>query len=147
MKRRTRRNLVILDTGPIYGLLDAKGQWHTQAAQLFEQLEREGVDVVAAYPALLDTHRLLLAHETVSAAHVHALIEDAFEVFGVMYPVEADTDKARASLRRYNDQRISLTDATIAAMAIREGAQVATFDVRLFGLMGAEVYPLVDGAP
>jgi len=145
--RRTRRNLVILDTGPIYGLMDSKSHWHTQAAQLFGQLEREGVDVVAAYPALLETHRLLLSRETVSVPHVHALVDDIFEVFGVMYPVEADTDKARASLRRYNDQRISLTDATIAAMAVREGAQVATFGVRHFGLMGAAVYPLVDGAP
>lgn len=146
MTRRSRRNLVILDTGPIYSLLDSKDQWHPQAVQLFEHFEQKGIDVVATYPALLETHRLLLARETVSGPHVHALIEDAFEVFGVMYPLAADADKARTSLRRYNDQRISLTDATVVAMAVREGAQVATFDVRYFELMGAEIYPLVDGA-
>lgn len=144
---RTGHNLVILNTGPIYSLLDSKDQWHSQAGQLFEQFERKRVDVVAAYPALLETHRLLLARETVSVAHVHALIDDAFDVFGVMYPLEADAYKARASLRRYSDQRMSLTDATIAAMAVREGAQVATFDVRHFELLGAKVYPLVDGTP
>jgi predicted nucleic acid-binding protein len=147
MTRRNRRNTVVLDTGPIYGLLDPKDQWHTQAGRLFEQLERKRADVIAAYPALLETHRLLLARERVPIPRIHALIEEAFEAFGVMYPVEADANQARASLRRFSDQRISLTDATVAAMAVREGTQVATFDVRHFGLMGAEVYPLLDGEP
>jgi predicted nucleic acid-binding protein len=62
-------------------------------------------------------------------------------VFGALYPGEADAEHARASLRRFSDQRISLTDATIAALAVREGAQVATFDLRHFTLMGAAVYP------
>lgn len=147
MTQRNRRNLVILDTGPIYGLLDPKDQWHEQAGQLFEQLERKRTDVIAAYPALLETHRLLLARERVPIPRIHALVEEAFGAFGVVYSIEADANNARASLRRFSDQRITLTDATVAAMAVREGVRVVTFDVRHFGLMGAEVYPLPDGEP
>ena len=133
-----------MDTGPLYGLLDPKDQWYERAGALFERLEGEGADVVAAYPAMLETHRLLLSRQKVSLPHLHALIEDAFSIFSVLYPVEADADVARASLKRFNDQRITLTDATVAAMAIREGAQVATFDVRHFSLMGADVYPIEE---
>lgn len=140
MNRSGGRKRVLLDTGPVYGLLDSKDQWYGSASKLFEQLEDEDADIIAAYPALLEAHRLLLSRARVPVPHIHALIEDAFEIFGVLYPIEADGDIARASLRRFNDQKISLTDATVAAMAIREGAFVATFDTRHFGLMGAAVY-------
>jgi len=139
--RRGRRKRVLLDTGPIYGLLDSKDQWYQSAGKLFEQLEDEDADVIAAYPALLETHRLLLSRARVPVPHIHTLIEGAFNAFGILYPVEADGQAARASLKRFNDQKISLTDATVASMAVREGMFVATFDVRHFGLMGATVYP------
>lgn len=140
MTRHGGRKRVLLDTGPIYGLLDSKDQWYEPAGRLFEQLEDENADVIAAYPALLETHRLLLSRARVPVPHIHALIEDAFGAFGVLYPVEADGEAARASIKRFNDQKISLTDATVAAMSVREGTLVATFDVRHFGLMGAAVY-------
>ncbi len=158
MARRTRKDSVtplrfpwlpsrvLLDTGPIYGLLDDRDQWFARAGKLFEKLEDEGAEVIAAYPAMLEAHRILLTRGRVSVQHIHALLEDAFEIFGVMYPLEADTDAARALLKRFNDQRISLTDATIAAMSVREGMRVATFDARHFGLMGATVYELEEGS-
>ena len=135
---------MLLDTGPIYGLWDAKDQWHTPANALFERLDDELADIIAPYPALLEAHRLLLSRGRVAVPHLHALIEDAFTSFAVIYPLEVDADAARQSLKRYNDQKISLTDATIAAMTVREGMQVATFDQRHFGLMGATVYGLEE---
>lgn len=131
---------VLLDTGPLYGLLDDRDQWFAQADKLFEQLEEKGAEVRVAYPAMLEAHRILLTRGRAPVPHVHALIDDAFEIFGVLYPLEADADAARESLKRFNDQKISLTDATIAAMAVREEMQVATFDTRHFGLMGAMIY-------
>jgi predicted nucleic acid-binding protein len=62
------------------------------------------------------------------------------ERFPTVYPVEADRQVAIATLGRYLDQKLTLTDATIAAMASREGAAVLTFDRHHFGLMGVEVF-------
>jgi len=55
-------------------------------------------------------------------------------------PQDVDKQAALAILGRYPDQKITLTDATIAAMASREGAAVLTFDRHHFGLMGVDVY-------
>jgi predicted nucleic acid-binding protein len=129
---------VLLDTGPIYALLDPRDQYHTEARKLFGHLEAEAVPVHLAYPALLETHRLMLRRGDPSRAHGRV-----FAIRGratVYYPVAADGEAAFSSLERFGDQRISLTDATIAAMAVRLGLQVVTFDRRHFGLMGSEVY-------
>lgn len=129
---------VLLDTGPVYGLLDPRDQYHTEALSLFGRLDEGAVPVQLAYPALLEAHRLMLSRGDPARAHGRI-----FAIRGrvpVYYPVAADGDAASAILKRFNDQRISLTDATIAAMAVRLGLQVVTFDRRHFGLMGAKVY-------
>ena len=136
----TRRRGVLLDTGPIYGLLDARDQYHAEALGLFDRLEAEGTPVSVAYPALLEAHRLLLTRPGSSIERAYTRIFGVFDLATVQYPVAADGDSARATLGRFSDQRISLTDATIAAMAVRLGLQAVTFDQRHFGLMGAEVY-------
>lgn len=129
---------VLLDTGPVYGLLDPRDQYHAEARALFGRFQAEAVPVRLAYPALLETHRLMLSRGDVPRAHGRILAVKGRSP--VSYPVAADGDAAYATLKRFGDQRISLTDATIAAMAVRLGLQVATFDRRHFGLMGAEVF-------
>lgn len=129
---------VLLDTGPIYALLDPRDQYHAEARRLFGRLEAEAVAVHLAYPALLETHRLMLSRDDPARAHERILAIKGRAT--VHYPVAADGEAAYRSLERFGDQRISLTDATIAAMAVRLGLQVVTFDQRHFGLMGSEVY-------
>ena len=128
---------VLLDTGPIYGLLEARDQYHAQALELFDRLEADGTP---AYPALSEAHRLLLTRAGGRVGRAHEQVTELFDFVTMRYPVEADGRKARATLVRFGDQRITLTDATIAAMGVRLGLQVVTFDRRHFGLMGAEVY-------
>ena len=131
---------VLLDTGPIYALLDSRDQYHAEALALFGRLEGEGTAVSAAYPALLETHRLLLTRAGSEVIRAHTRIAEVFDLAANQYPVEADGSGARLMLERFSDQCITLTDATIAAMALRLGLLVVTFDQRHFGLMGAEVY-------
>ena len=129
---------VLPDTGPLYGLLDPRDQYHTAARELFGRLQAEAVPVRVAYPTLLETHRLMLSRSDSARANGRILALRGRSP--VSYPVAADGDAAHAILERFDDQRISLTDATIAAMARRLGLQVVTFDRRHFGLMGTEVY-------
>ena len=95
-----------------------------------------------AYPAALEAHRLMLVHPQITTGRAHELIGDALDVFSTLVPTLEDADAALADLRRFDDQKISLTDATIAAMSRREGRVVATFDEkqRHFELMKASVY-------
>ena len=136
----TRGRGVLLDTGPIYGLLDSRDQYHADARVLFRQLETEGTPVSVAYPALLEAHRLLLTRPGSGIERAYTRSFGVSDLATVQYPVAADGDSARATLERFSDQRISLTDATIAAMAVRLNLQAVTFDRRHFGLMGAEVF-------
>lgn len=133
---------VLMDTGPLFALLFTRDGKHQRAVVLLEELETEGAEVTLAYPAALEAHRLLLVHPQITTGRAHELIEDALEVFSVELPIRDDVDGARADLQRYDDQKISLTDATIAAMSRRERMVVATFDEkqRHFELMGASVY-------
>ena len=109
---------------------------------LLEELEAVDAVVTLAYPAALEAHRLLVTREQVSVSRPHGLIVDALEVFSTVMPTLEDADAASESLRRYRDQKITLTDATVAAMSKREGMVVVTFDEkqRHFELMGAQVY-------
>ena len=130
-----------MDTGPLFALLNRRDSKNAVATRILETLESENAEVSCAYPAALETHRLMLTRG-VSVTQAHTLITDALEVFTPVLPTVEDVDEALSSLKRYADQKITLADATIAAMARRERQVVLTFDQkqRHFELMGVEVY-------
>ena len=132
---------MLLDTGPLFALLNRRDSKHGAATRILETLETEDAEVGCAYPAALETHRLLLTRG-VNVTQAHALMRDALGVFTPVLPTAEDVDEALGSLKRYADQKITLADATIAATARRERQVVLTFDQkqRHFELMGAEVY-------
>lgn len=140
----TRRGAlrVLLDTGPLFALLYNRDGKHSAAVAALEELEDANAEVSCAYPAALETHRLMLTREVVTVSHAHALINDALDIFTLTMPTLEDATEAAKNLKRFSDQKITLTDATIAAMARRERQVVFTFDERQrhFQLMGAAVY-------
>ena len=130
-----------MDTGPLYAILDNRDQWHAQAVSSFEKIEREGLEIVLPYPAALELHRLAITRKRLSVQTVHQSVEGFLDAFIVTLPTEEDVEGARDILKRYDDQKISLTDATIASMAKREEARILTLDKEhFFGLMEAELY-------
>ncbi len=133
---------MLLDTGPLYALLDSRDGKHGAAVTILKELEGANAEVSCAYPAALETHRLMLNRERVTVDYAHALIADALEVFPPVLATPEDVDEALESLTRYRDQKITLADATIAAMSRRERQLVVTFDERQrhFQLMGAALY-------
>lgn len=134
----TRR--VLVDTTPLYAFLNARDQSHARALAAFRQLGTDRLEPVVPLPALLELHRLLVVRKPSETEGAHELLEQVLETFPFELPTRDDVAQARTTLRRYRDQRLTMTDATIAAIAVREGAQVLTFDERHFTLMGAAFY-------
>lgn len=133
---------VLLDTGPLYALLYERDRKHDLTVEVLAELEAADTEVLCAYPAALEAHKLALNRGRFTVDHVHDLIVEALEVFETTMPTPEDRADALQNLKRYRDQKITLTDATIAAMAKRAGMTVLTFDQdqRHFQLLGAAVY-------
>jgi predicted nucleic acid-binding protein len=129
-----------LDTAPLYALLESRDQAHNQAFEAFKQATEAGLAILCPYPAALELHRLLVSRKPSLPERAHRSLAAVLSRYSAVMPQEADLQAAIATLRRYPDQKITLADATIAAMASREGAAVLTFDRRHFRLMGVVVY-------
>ena len=134
---------IYLDTGPLKGLLDPHDQAHQRSRELFRRATDERVRMVTPYPTLLELHRVLLYRKpprSDAARFAVTALRRVTETYPIVYPAQEDAAAAPAFLARFDDQKITLADATLAGMAARAGATVMTLDTRHFGRMGAEVY-------
>lgn len=130
---------VYFDTGPLYALVERHDQWHGRTLDLLGRLHEARAELVCPYPTALELHGLLLKRKPSAPEAAHRTVRRVVERYPTVQPGDEDKRTALATLQRYADQRISLTDATIASMAGRASAQVLTFDGRHFLLMGADV--------
>lgn len=135
--------LVYLDTGPLKGLLDPHDQAHARSRELFESATSKRARILTPHPALLELHRLLMYRKpprSDAARLAITALRRVTETYPAVYPSEQNTEAALVFLARFDDQKITLADATIASMAARAGAQVMTLDTHHFGMMGANIF-------
>jgi predicted nucleic acid-binding protein len=116
---------VLADTGPLYAANDGDDAHHQRALRELKELAREQRRVVIAYPTLLESYSLLLFRLGRSAA---ADWLNEVEAAQFVSPIPADYGRAIAMVRALADQRITLFDATVAALAMRLGLEVWTYD-------------------
>jgi predicted nucleic acid-binding protein len=116
---------VLADSGPLYAAVDEGDEHHFEARRQLDVLERERRSVVLAYPILLEAYSLVLyrlgtaaAHKWIARVAGASLVNPDFEDYG----------RAVSTVRTFPDQRISLVDATVAALALRMGLEVWTYD-------------------
>jgi|SRR5271165_7166976 len=116
---------VLADSGPLYAAVDEGDEHHLEAHRALEALARDRRDVVIAYPILLEAYSLVLYRLGVAAAHKWiAFVAGA----SLINPDFEDYGRAVVTVRTFADQRISLVDATVAALALRLGLEVWTYD-------------------
>lgn len=132
--------LLYVDTTPLYALVEARDQAHRQAFEALKRATAAGLTILCPYPVALELHRLLISRKPSQPERSHRSVAAVLSRYPAVMPQDVDKQAALAILGRYPDQKITLTDATIAAMASREGAAVLTFDRHHFGLMGVDVY-------
>jgi predicted nucleic acid-binding protein len=127
---------VLADTGPLYAAVDPHDARHKQAIEELRKLAREKRDVVVAYPILLEAYTMVLhrlGRDT--ASDWLADIADA----ALVNPTPEDYRQAAARIGAHADQSITLFDATVAALAMRLGLEVWTYDYH-FDVMRVSVW-------
>jgi predicted nucleic acid-binding protein len=116
---------VLADTGPLYAANDEGDAHHQRALRELRQLARDRREVLIAYPILLEAYSLLLFRlGRNAAAGWWTEVADA----SLVNPAPDDYGRALVTVRALADQRITLVDATIAALAARLNFEVWTYD-------------------
>ena len=128
---------VLADTEPLYAAAIPSDQFHERAGEDTEQLEREGLEVVVAYPTLLEAQSLILRRS--HPAVVHGWLREMVRNSRFVNPTPDDHQRAVERTRRYPDQTITLFDAVAATLSERLDLPVWTYDHH-FDIMGAEAW-------
>ena len=116
---------VIADTGPLFAAVDEADEHHRRASDDLERLDAEKQLIVVSYPTLLEAHALVLLRLGATAAQAWLrLMDDA----ALINPEPEDYRHALAKVRSLPDQKITLFDAVVAALASRLELPVWTYD-------------------
>lgn len=116
---------VLADAGPLYAVADEDDSHHQQALQQLQDLKRGRREVLVPYPTALETYSLVLYRMgTIAAARWLTYLSAAT----LLNPSPEDYRQAFARVRAFADQHISLFDATVAALSVRLGYEVWTYD-------------------
>ncbi|MGA8273047.1 MAG: PIN domain-containing protein [Candidatus Sulfotelmatobacter sp.] len=116
---------VLADSGPLFAIADESDGHHERALREFELLARDRREILVPYPILLETFTLALfrlgrksASDWLTQILLAALVN----------PTPEDYRRAATQVLAPLHQSITLVDATVAAVAIRLGLQVWTYD-------------------
>lgn len=117
---------VLVDTSPLYALAVPSDQYHVQAQAESEQIRRQGLDVVIAYPVVIETYQLLLRRVPLVTAH--GWLTQMSSRGSFVNPRDEDYLEATQRVRRYRDQPLTLVDAVVAVLSDQGGAPVWSYD-------------------
>jgi len=123
---------LIIDTGPLYALLDRSDRSHQQSRRLLEAFPER---LIVPSPVLVEVD--LLVSSRMRRPAFEALLED---ILGGRFRVEdltlEDYSRARDLCAQYADSDIGFVDAAVLAIVERLGEpKLATLDHRHFGMM------------
>ena len=135
--------MIVLDTSVLYALLDGQDQRHTEAAAWYGHCTGE----LATTPLVLAEVDHLVSARAGRRAVAAFRHDAAAGAYAVEWWGSAPRDVVEAA-ERYEDLGVSLTDASLVALAARLGTvAVATFDERHFRAMrplaGGEAFRLI----
>jgi predicted nucleic acid-binding protein len=125
--------LVTLDTSAVVALLDRQDKNHVA---IVEVIKANVGSLIIPVPVLAEIAHFIerdLGQETL-LAFVADIRSNAFQVDCC----EGDWERIIELIEKYADFPLGLSDSTVVACAERNGGQVATFDLRHFGVVARE---------
>ena len=117
---------ILADSGPLYALAIPSDEHHIQAQRDSQRMRQQQLDVVVAYPVLIETYHLLLRR--VPLATAHGWLTQIMTRGSFVNPRDEDYLEASQRVRRYRDQQLTLVDAIVAVLSERAGVPVWTYD-------------------
>jgi len=128
---------VIADTTPVYALVDRDDEYSQLAHEQMVALDRSMISVVITTPILTEAYSLILRKIGIHAAH--EWVDETTASSFTLNPEPDDYRNAVATVRRFPDQPITLTDAVLAATRRRLRLPVWTYDHH-FDIMQVDVW-------
>lgn len=122
--------LAIVDTGPLYAVADADDSDHSACLEI---LQRADLELVV--PALVVAEATYLIGSRLGSAAESTFLR-SLAAFEVETPIGEDWGAIAALVERYADFPLGGTDASVAVLADRLGADlIVTLDQRHFGVI------------
>lgn len=127
------RGQVLLDTGPLVALFDARDPSHQVCRELLTELP---VPLYTCWPVLTESMYLLKEWSTGGRDVFEPLFAGAIEILSLS---KSDRSGIEAILKRFHDQKFQLADACLMHLCNREGiSEVFTLDWRDFSVFRTE---------
>ncbi len=130
-------NGVLADTGPLYALLDQDDRLASRAASELAALEASHTTILVATSTLLEAYTLVLRR--LGTVVAQRWLVEVRRGAGIVHPLHVDIEDAIRRVRRLPDQKVTLFDATLAAVSARLAVPIWGFDHH-FDLLQAAVW-------
>lgn len=128
---------VLVDSGPLYALVDPHDEWHERASGELYLLEDRRLQLIVPWPTLLDTYTLVLRR--LGTKRARGWLQEVLAGTAQISPAREFFERAGDRVARYHDQEITLFDGLLAVLAEELGLSVWTFDHH-FDVLGAPVW-------
>jgi predicted nucleic acid-binding protein len=128
---------ILVDTGPLFALVDPDDQDHQRANEDLAKLNDDGYGLAVTYPTLLEAYTLTLHRIGIRTAHRWVL--EIWESLELIEPRPDQYAAAVAMATHYKDQDITLFDSLAAVVAKDLRWPVWTYDHH-FDVMGSAVW-------
>jgi predicted nucleic acid-binding protein len=117
---------VLVDTGPLYALVDPSDGQHRRAVAEAAVLAESSTVILASWSTVLEGYTLVL-HRLGSKVALQWL-DEVTKGCGLLNPTPAHYEQAMIVLRRFDDQAITMVDAVTAVLSATSGWPVWTYD-------------------
>lgn len=119
------KRAVLADTGPLYASADPDDAHHQRAQKELNRLVREKYEIIVSYSTLLEAYSLILFR--LGNRFATGWLQEMTHA-SLLNPNPDDYRRAMATAQGFSDQTVTLFDALTAAMALRIGISVWTYD-------------------
>lgn len=121
---------LVIDAGPLIGLLNTRDDYHADALQGFESLSAAGVALRVPSPIIFEVYKWLLHRTGLPTAQLALAL--MLEDLRLEYIDERDLHGMRQLMAQRPTWTGSLEDASVVWLASRTGAPIWTNDYRDF---------------